>query len=70
MKPPLIDKLKVSVNPKPLTNEGVDFREQGTDTGFRPQYLFSSEDVIEEAVYFFNNGKFSDRMHWIGKPRE
>jgi hypothetical protein len=69
MKWPMIENLKISVNPTPLTNESVEFREQGTDTGFRPRYLFCSEEVIEEVVYFFQHGKLSNRMEWISKSQ-
>jgi hypothetical protein len=64
MKPPMVEHFKLSLNPMPPTNQGIEFRDHGTDTGFRPQYLFPLEDVIEEAVYFYNNQTFSDRMQW------
>jgi hypothetical protein len=66
----MIDHFRVSVNTHPLTAEDIDFREQGTDTGFRSNYLFAVADVIEEIVYYFNNQELSDRMQWVALGRK
>jgi hypothetical protein len=67
-KPPMNEHLKMAVNPCPLTDQGCDFREQGTDTGFRPKYLFRPAEVIDAAIHFFTTGDLAQWMHWLTIP--
>lgn len=64
MKPPMKKNFKMALNDHPVTDRGVDFREQGTDTGFRPRYLFPPNEVVEAVVYFFKNNQLPDWMQW------
>jgi Immunity protein Imm1 len=55
---------RIAIAKSLLVSEGVDFREQGTDTGFRPSYLLPVEEVIDAIIFFFNNHRLPEEVQW------
>jgi hypothetical protein len=56
--------LKIALADTIHSEEGIDFREQGTDTGFRPMYLIHVEKVIEAVICLHANGRMPDWVRW------
>jgi hypothetical protein len=56
--------LKIALADTIHSEEGIDFREQGTDTGFRPMYLIHVEKVIEAVICLYTNGRMPDWVSW------
>ena len=64
MKLPGSNHCKHTVAGVPLSPGGVEFSEEGVDNLFNPEQLLPVEDVIEAAVYFFNNQRLPDWITW------
>jgi hypothetical protein len=58
--------LKIALSDTILSGDEIEFREQGTDTGFRSQHLIPIEKVIEAVICFYKTGGMPDWMHWWG----
>lgn len=65
MKPPLHRHFKMAVRNELLSESGVNFRDQGADTGFRAKYLFRPIEIIEAVVEFFNKKELPDWIQWL-----
>jgi hypothetical protein len=56
--------MKIAVADRVYTEVGVEFRFQGSVSGFRPKYVIPVEKAIDAAVHFFKMGQLPDWLQW------
>jgi Immunity protein Imm1 len=56
--------LRMSLADRTYSDHGVEFRYQGSDTGFRPKHLIPAEKAIDAAVEYFQTGKLPAWLKW------
>ena len=63
-KPPTRENLKMPVAEPKLVEHGIEFRWQGQEMGFRPQYVLSVDQVIPIVLHFFKTHSLADWVTW------
>jgi hypothetical protein len=61
---PLKKQLRMAVADHPYSAEGMEFRYQGSASGFRSKYLLPVEKTIDAAVHYFKTQKLPDWLQW------
>jgi hypothetical protein len=57
---------KVALNLRPLTKEDHMFEDCGGGTGFSPEHLLRTDEVIEAAVEFYRTGgRCPESVRWL-----
>jgi len=57
--------LKMAVADKQYSNTGAEFRCQGSESGFRAQYVIPVEKTIDAAIHYFKTGQLPDSLQWV-----
>jgi hypothetical protein len=64
-KPPIDDNYKLAIASEIVAPEGAEFREQGSDTGFRAKYVLPVEQAIEIIVFFYKHHRLPQWIQWL-----
>jgi hypothetical protein len=57
-------RLKMAVADRSYCDAGMEFRFQGSESGFRAKYVIPVEKTINAAIHYFKTGQLPDWLQW------
>src|SRR6202030_2068339 len=63
-KPPIRENLKMPIAEPRVVDQGIEFRWQGQEMGFRRQHILAADAAIPVILFFFTNHRLADWVQW------
>ncbi len=63
-KPPIRENLKMPIADPRVVDQGIEFRWQGQEMGFRSQHILTVDEAVPVILFFFTNHRLADWVKW------